>query len=160
MEKIKGHKIGSSGIGLSVLVVCILLACGRHANVRNDADSFRKTLDIHLNAIRTGNLEKLSPTVADNVCMISPQGDKIDSREKFMDFHKQWFGLKNWEWNGNILNTEYSGSLGYALIQYKFVLKDSIGNIKYKDSDYLVLIFKNSKNGWKLIHDQNTRIQN
>ena len=137
-----------------------MLACGRHANVVNDADSFRQTLDIHLNAIQTGNLEKLGSTVADNVSMISPQGDKMDSREKFMDFHKKWFELKNWEWHGNILNTGYADSLGYAPVQYKFVLKDSVGSIKYKDRDYLVLIFKNSKSGWKLVHDQNTRIQN
>lgn len=96
--------------------------------------------------------------MAENVSIISPRRDKIDSKEKLMDFHKKWFELKNWEWEGNILNTDYSDSLGYGLIQYEFIQKDASGSIQFRDSDYLVLIFKNSKEGWKLIHDQNTRI--
>ncbi len=54
---------------------------------------------------------------------------------------------------------ESSDSLGYALIKYKFTQKDTVGNIKFQDNEYLVLIFKNSTQGWQLVHDQNTQIK-
>lgn len=147
-------------IGSLIFAACVLVACNSPGNNVDETYSFSETLDIHLNAIQTSNLEKLEPTVADNVSMISPQGDKIESKEKFMTFHDEWFELNNWEWKGNILNTEYSDSLGYGLIQYEYIQKDSSGNIQFRNSNYLVLIFKNSKEGWKLIHDQNTEIHN
>jgi hypothetical protein len=47
--------------------------------------------------------------------------------------------------------------MGYILLKYRYTEKDSVGNGTSNDN-YLVLIFRNSKEGWKLIHDQNTRI--
>src|SRR5688572_29332655 len=91
--------------------------------------------------------------------MIGPDGQKFDTKKVFMEFHKNWFAKSNWEWEGNILATERSDSLGYALIQYQFVQKDTSGNMLFQDHEYLVLIFKNSADGWQLVHDQNTGIK-
>lgn len=138
--------------------VVSLTSCGRPPQPENEAQSFESTLGIHLNAIESSNLEKLIPTIADSVVMISPDGDKMDSKTVFVKFHENWFKQKNWLWEYKVLRTESSDSLGYALIRYKFTQKDSTGSVLFQDTDYLTLIFRNSSNGWQLVHDQNTRI--
>lgn len=145
---------------LQVAFTALLFAsCDQQRSTVSDAPSFLTTLDVHLKAIKEGDIEKLEPTVAENVSMIGPDGKKFDSKKVFMDFHKNWFALSNWEWNGNTLRTETSDSLGYALIQYQFIQKDTLGGILFQDHEYLILIFKNSVDGWRLVHDQNTGIQ-
>ncbi|ELR71157.1 hypothetical protein C900_02961 [Fulvivirga imtechensis AK7] len=134
-------------------------ACGERERTGNIKQTFRSTVDIHLDAITTRNLTKLEPTVAEQVTMIGPDGTKLDTKGVFMDFHKKWFAQKNWEWKGKILITENSDSLGYALVQYQFTQKDTTGNITFQDNEYLILIFKNFPEGWQLMHDQNTQIQ-
>jgi hypothetical protein len=143
---------------ICALVLVVMLSCAKEKSVTTTTNSFRETLDRHLTAIQTSNAEQLSPTIAESVSMISPNGDKFDSKKVFMDFHKGWFTLKNWKWEGKILKTESSDSLGYALIEYDYTQNDSLGNVQFKDKEYLVLIFKNSNEGWQLVHDQNTKI--
>ena len=134
-------------------------SCTNQGQPDIDAPSFLTTLDIHLKSIKERNIEELEPTVAENVTMIGPNGKKFDSKKVFMDFHKNWFAQSDWEWDGNILKTETSDSMGYALIQYQFIKKDTLGSTLFQDHEYLILIFKNSVHGWQLMHDQNTGIQ-
>ncbi len=144
--------------GLVVFAIILSVACNSREKHAGQKQSFLNGLEIHLNAIENRNLEELGPTVADDVSMISPNGDKMDSKETFMDFHKNWFEQKNWEWKGNILNTESSDSLGYALLQYKYIENDSLGKSIYESDAYLILVFRNDREGWQLVHDQNTKI--
>lgn len=146
-------------IFLALLGTWLLTSCDRQVKSVKQTQSFEHTLTVHLNAIRTGNLTDLKPTIADSVAMISPDGNKMDSKEVFVKFHENWFSQKDWEWEGDIVRTESSDSLGYALIKYRFIKKDPVGNIQFQDNEYLVLIFKNSAQGWQLVHDQNTRIK-
>lgn len=144
---------------LFIALIAILGSCTQQVQTNQDASSFLTTLDVHLNALKAGDIDKLEPTVAGKVSMIGPDGKKFDSKKVFMDFHKAWFAQSNWEWKGNILRTETSDSLGYALIQLQFIQKDTVGSILFQDHEFLVLIFKNSAQGWQLVHDQNTGIQ-
>jgi hypothetical protein len=143
-----------------ILAVLTLISCTTPKPDDREDNSFLTTLDIHLDAIKDGNLEQLEPTVADSVIMISPFGDRMDSKAVFMDFHKNWFTIKNSKWEGEVVRTQRTDSMGYALIQYEYSQQDSLGATLFKSHAYLILIFKNSKAGWQLIHDQNTSIQN
>lgn len=144
---------------LALLGTWLLTSFDTQPKTSKQRPTFEQTLAVHLNAIKTSNLTELEPTVGENVAMIAPTGSKMDSKAVFMKFHKNWFNTKGWEWEGDIVRTESSDSLGYALIKYKFIQKDSAGNIKFQDNEYLVLIFKNSAQGWQLVHDQNTQIK-
>ncbi len=144
---------------LALLSTWLHIGCDTPVKPNKPIQTFEQTLAIHLHAIKTSNLTELEPTVGESVAMIAPTGSKMDSKAVFMKFHKNWFSQKNWEWDGDIVRTESTDSLGYALIKYKFTQKDSVGNIKFQDNEYLVLIFKNSAQGWQLVHDQNTQIK-
>ena len=143
---------------LLIIAITFLVSCSSKSKAPIEKVSFDSTLAIHLNAIRNGNLAELAPTVADSVILISPYGEKMNSKKLFMNLHENWFKQKNWQWEPIFLRTESTDSLGYALIQYKYSQKDSIGKTIFQNKNYLVLIFKNSRQGWQLVHDQNTGI--
>jgi len=144
----------------SVFITLFLVACVKQVEPTKKTRSFQATLEKHLDAIKNSRLDELGPTVSDHVNMISPDGSKIDSKGAFMEFHRNWFNLHNWKWEGKILTTDSTDSMGYGLIQYRFTQRDSVGNIRFQDNEYLVLIFKKNADGWQLVLDQNTRIQN
>lgn len=141
----------------AALVAALLASCTPQSPKVMEA-SFIATLNVHLEAIKERNIEKLEPTVADNVSVVIPDGTKTDGKKEFIDFHKSWFALPHWERNVNVLKTEASDSLGYAQIQYEYIQKDTAGNILIRHHDYMVLIFKKSTEGWQLVLDQNTGI--
>lgn len=152
-------KMLSMAVVIPILVLSILLiSCNNQKVPASTGKSFDETLDIHINAIRNGNLAVLDPTVADSVILISPDGYRMHSKKSFMALHERWFKLKYWEWEGKYVRKVNTDSLGYALIQYKFLQKDSVGTVVFQNENYLMLIFKNSKDGWQLMHDQNTGI--
>ncbi|HTF20388.1 MAG TPA: nuclear transport factor 2 family protein [Chryseolinea sp.] len=142
---------------LPIVVALLLTACGAEKK-ESTSESFEKTLGIHLDAILSSNLTALAPTVADSVTLIGPDGSKMTSKKSFMKLHENWFKRTNWKWERVAMKTQSTGSLGYALIQYKYSERDSLGTITFQNENYLVLIFRNFQQGWQLVHDQNTGI--
>ncbi|MBS4065029.1 MAG: nuclear transport factor 2 family protein [Chitinophagaceae bacterium] len=122
--------------------------------------TFNETLDIHLDAIRNADIGSFEPTVSDSLLHISPMGEKNQSKAQFIKLHQNWFKRTNWEWEGIILEKHNNSSLGYALIEYSYLEKDTAGNISFKTKCYLTLIFKKTDSGWQLVYDQNTIISN
>lgn len=150
-------------LSMSLIVAILLLSiffvgCNNQKAPSSMVKSFDETLKVHLNAIKNGNLAELDPTVADSVILISPDGYIMKAKKSFMALHEQWFKQNYWQWEGKYVRTVSTDSLGYALIQYKYSQKDSIGTIVIQNENYLLLIFKNSTKGWQLIHDQNTGV--
>jgi ketosteroid isomerase-like protein len=144
-------------ISLAITSIALVSGCNNRQQNTSGSQSFDSAVSIHLRAIATANLEALDPTVGDSVTMISPFGDRTTTKAQFMDLHKFWFSQTNWTWTPTILEKKHSGSQGYTLLKYHYTETDSTGNTR-ADDNYLVLIFRNSKDGWKLIHDQNTKI--
>lgn len=153
---IRGIKI-TKNLGIA-FVLLLGFACSQQKGLVDDLQSFTTTLDVHLEAIAKGNLEQLAPTVSESVIMIGPDGRKYDGKDAFMDLHKNWFASSNWKWDGRILKTESSDSLGFGLVQYKYTENDPAGHVTLESNAYLILVFKNSALGWQLTHDQNTSI--
>jgi ketosteroid isomerase-like protein len=116
------------------------------------------TLEKHLNAVSTKNIDVIEATVADSVTLIYPDGEVLKSKQKFVDFHKDWFKDTAWKMTTEILKAGEGGTLSYGLIKYQYTKLNSDGSVKSQSDAYLLLIFEKQKNGWKLVHDQNTRI--
>ena len=142
---------------LLILVAILVTGCNNSNGIKET--SFDKTLKTHLDAIINGNLAELAPTVDDNVILISPEGDMLKSKKSFMKLHEKWFKLKNWKWTPKTITKQSNDSVGHVLLQYNFTMKDTLGNTIVNDNNYLLLMFRNSKKGWQLVHDQNTKIK-
>lgn len=141
-------------------VIALFIFFGFQSNKINAQKTFNETLNVHLNAIKNSNLIELEPTVSDSLIHISPMGELNQSKAKFMKVHQDWFKRTNWEWDGKILEKNSNESLGYALISYSYIEKDTSGNTLFKIKCYLTLIFKRSEKGWQLVYDQNTIFPN
>jgi ketosteroid isomerase-like protein len=141
-----------------LLITVLIGIVGCNQPKKTSRISFDSALAVHMDAIKNTDLAKLEPTVHDSVTLILPSGERIKTKVSFMDFHKNWFQLKNYVWTPTSIKTQSTDSLGYAFIQYTYATKDSIGKVQSQNNNYLVLIFSNSKAGWQLIHDQNTAI--
>jgi ketosteroid isomerase-like protein len=119
---------------------------------------FRATLEKHLGAVAAKNIDVIAATVADSVTLIFPDGEVLQSKQKFIDFHKDWFKDTAWKMTTEILKATEGGALSYGLIKYQYTKLNGDGSIKTQSNAYLMLIFEKQKDGWKLIHDQNTKI--
>jgi ketosteroid isomerase-like protein len=141
---------------LMVLVI-VLTGCKGRNESPQEKSSFDSTLAIHLNAVATRDLGKLIPTVGDSVTLIMPNGEVMKSKASFIGLHEEWFKETNWQWTPTVIHTEQTDSLAYAWVQYLYSESDTTGNVR-SNKNHLLLIFRNSREGWQLVHDQNTRM--
>jgi ketosteroid isomerase-like protein len=122
--------------------------------------SFRSGVETHLAAISKRDMTALLPTLTSgtDLTMIAPNGMKFDTRQQFVDFHRQWFAAKD---NGTltfeIVRLVESPVLGHALIKYRYSSKDKEGSAQTSDS-WLALTFALENGTWRLVFDQNTLI--
>lgn len=136
----------------------IILLLAFQPVIGQDFSEFEKTLRKHLAAIEEKNITDISATVSDSVTLIFPDGSMLKSKEKFMEFHKKWFGDPSWKMAIQVVSAENSDSLGYALIKYRYE-KSKENEIQSVHHTYLLLIFKKIKGKWLLWHDQNTQME-
>jgi len=141
----------------ALIPLVLIAACTKQSNTPNQSD-YDATLKIHLDAIQNHDLTALLSTVHDSVTLIFPNGSRLKSKKEFASFHQNWFNDSTWTLSPAILNTIKSDSVSYSLIRYQYNDIDSMGTRINPRSNYLLLIFKQGADGWKLVHDQNTRI--
>lgn len=120
--------------------------------------SFAGVLSKHLDAITHKDLAGIEATVGDSVLLIFPDGSELKSKAKFVDMHKDWFKDSLWTMSPKILNTKETATLAYANVKYEYTIRKPDGSIASVWPTFLLLIFEKQKDGWKLIHDQNTKI--
>jgi len=140
-------------------IVIIIIACLFTTTVHGQSKySFAGVLSKHLNAITHKDLAGIEATVGDSVLLIFPDGSVLKSKAKFVDMHKDWFKDSLWTMSPKILNTKETATLAYANVKYEDTTRKHDGSIASVSHTFLLLIFEKQKDGWKLIHDQNTKI--
>ena len=148
---------------LIVLIAAAALVGAGGADRRSasaSAPSFRTGVETHLATIAARDLDALLPTLTggNELTMIAPNGVKFDTRQQFVDFHRQWFAAKD---DGKlafeIVRLVESPALGQALIKYRYSFKDGAGAQQVSNS-WLALTFALEQGSWRLVFDQNTLI--
>lgn len=131
-----------------------LSACSVPASV--EAPDFRASVENHLQAVETRNFEEFRSTLTrtDDLHVIFPGGTRLESTQAVLDFHEDWFRDTEWVFDTEIDKIIEGTTQSTALIRYSF--KDTPeGDPRYA---WLVLTFQLEDGEWRLIHDQNTRI--
>ena len=101
------------------------------------APAFRPTLEAHLAAISSRNLDALLPTLTrgTDLILLMPDGTKLDTRQQFVDLHREWFASKDeGKWEGEIVRTRESAELAHALIRYRYSSRQSDGRTRISES--------------------------
>ena len=122
------------------------------------APPFRGAVETHLAAIAARDMDRLLPTLTDGseLTMIAPNGYKFDTRQQYVDFHRQWFATKDeGKLDSEIVRLIESPALGHALIKYRYSSKDKARKPQVINS-WLTLTFALERGSWRLVFDQNT----
>jgi hypothetical protein len=122
---------------------------------------FRQTVEAHLAAIATRNMDALIPTITsgNDLQMIAPDGFRHTTRQQYVDFHRQWFATNdNGRLDAEVIHLIESRRLGHALIRYRYRSTDPTGK-SHEIVSWLALTFALEGGGWRLVFDQNTLIQ-
>jgi ketosteroid isomerase-like protein len=121
--------------------------------------SLRDTARAHLAAVEARDLDALLATVTthDKLTLIFPDGNTFDTRKQYVDFHKEWFGDRRWSFHADIVDVIETAQLGHVLARYRYAAPDKDGAMVTKNT-WLALTFANEDGQWRLVFDQNTRI--
>jgi ketosteroid isomerase-like protein len=122
---------------------------------------FRAGVEAHLAAIAARDMDRLLPTLTggNDLTMIAPNGHKFDTRQQYIDFHRQWFATKDeGKLAAEIVRLIESPALAHALIKYRYSFKDNAGQSQVINS-WLTLTFALEEGSWRLVFDQNTLLE-
>lgn len=145
---------------VSIALVCTYSASGQpHSNLARQR-SFLTTLQKHLRAIEQRDFIAYSETIAkdDSIHLILLRGEHITGREQHLNVIREWFSEQDWKFAYSLQAINETRFLSSALLKVHYTDKKADGQPLVMDY-YLLLIFKKDKNGWRLVHDQNTLIQ-
>ena len=136
--------------------IALLGACNVVERKPEAAPDFRPALDNHLAMVTSRDLEgfKATLTKGDDLNVIFPGGTIIPTTKEVVEFHTDWFKDKDWIMEPEVVKVIEGKDMATALTKYQF--RDN------KDgkprSAWLVLVFALEDGEWRLVHDQNTRI--
>lgn len=121
--------------------------------------TFRETLDRHLDAIRRRDLPALADTVSeDDLVLITSDGKLVQTAQEFLEMHRGWFAMEDWEINVTPVEVYEGGALGVAVLHLDYRETPKQRPPVYQES-YLTLVFQERQGKWRMVQDQNTPIR-
>lgn len=117
---------------------------------------FQIVLDRHLDAIHRHDLEALIPTLttSDSLTLIFPDGTLIETREAFLDIHREWFADTTWTMIFEPVAVQDGEDIALAVVMW--TLRDD--SPRSGRQALLSLGFRVEDGAWRLFHDQNTSL--
>ncbi len=92
------------------------------ASENGTSPALRETVQAHLAAISARDLDAQLATVTmgDKLILIFPDGQRLETRQQFVDFHKEWFADDSWKFQSEIVDLIEAPTLGHALVRYRY----------------------------------------
>jgi len=138
------------------IIFATSLAAACQSEQAPTSPNFKTSVEAHLASVEGRDFETFKSTLtsSNNLAVIFPGGTQLATTEEVLDFHKEWFKDKDWVFDTEIRKVIEGSDQSTALVQYSF--RDTPnGEPRHA---WLVLTFQLEDNEWRLIHDQNTRI--
>jgi ketosteroid isomerase-like protein len=121
--------------------------------------TFRETLERHLRAIQTRDLEALADTLpADRLTLVMSDGRLVQKPSEFLDLHRDWFQSKTWSLGVEQVAATEDADLGCAVLRLDY-RDESPSAEPVHETSYLTLVFQRQGDRWVMVHDQNTPIK-
>jgi len=97
-------------------------------------------------------------TSGNDLPMLAPNGYKFDTKQQYIDFHRQWFAAKDdGKLDARVVRVIESPALSHALIRSRYSSKHKAGKVQTSET-WLALTFALENGSWRLVADQNTPI--
>jgi ketosteroid isomerase-like protein len=141
----------------ALALACLLIAActsSERAPSSSDTELFQQTVAAHVEAIHKRDLDALIGTITtgDSLTLIFPDGTTHNTRQAYVDFHREWFAEQGWTMEMEPVSVLVRDGLGIALMRTTYT--DAAG----PRQALLSLAFSREQNQWRLVFDQNTRI--
>jgi len=122
------------------------------------ADTFDDTLAAHFKAVSGRDLPALEKTLTGGATLelYLPNGMRTTKRSEFVDFHREWFKTDTWKMSFTPISTVRGNDIALATVRTRY--EDVVDAKPYLSEAWLTLTFRKEADGWRLVHDQNTRI--
>ena len=139
-----------------LVLTTAISACTPTYTPPQKSPDFRAALDNHLKMVTSRDLEgfKATLTKGDDLKVIFPNGSELPSTKDVVAFHSEWFQDKDWIMEPDVVKVIEGSDKATALIKYAY--RDHAEGPPR--SSWLVLVFALEDGEWRLVHDQNTRI--
>jgi 5,6-dimethylbenzimidazole synthase len=113
----------------------------------------------YVQSVQNSDLEGLFELVTNQepFHFITAEGQLIDSREGYYQFHKEWFREMDWEMPVELLHVYQREGFGFTIAIFHFRTKTEGGGWDVLDS-YFLLFFEKQEGEWKVIADVCTPI--
>lgn len=137
----------------ALLAACLLVVFAASA-AESERDGFQRALTAHVEAVSKRDLDGLLDTIttSERLTLIFPNGSLTDTRQAYVDFHRQWFAEQGWTMKMEPVSLLVRSDLGIALMRTTYT--DEAGSRQ----GFLTLTFAREQGRWRLVFDQNTRI--
>ena len=121
--------------------------------------TFRETLDKHLTAIQNRDLDALIATLPDDeLVLVMSDGKVVRTVRDFVDAHRGWFAMPDWELTTDPIHILESADIGVAVLRLDYSdLKPD--HSRFHEHSVLTLIFARRNDRWVMVHDQNTPVR-
>lgn len=134
----------------------LFLASEAHA----DLSTFQTALSTHLASIehRDAAAFETTLTTSSSLTFVALDGSVTTSKESFVKKIRGWLTDPDWTWRLEQLSMTSSAHVGTAVFQVRYQDLDS-NRKPYSLTYVLSLVFEKQGDEWRLVHDQNTRIE-
>jgi ketosteroid isomerase-like protein len=121
--------------------------------------TFRETLETHTSSIIARDIESLRSTLPqEDLLLVMSDGKVVRSVSEFLEAHRQWFAMPNWQIRFEPMESYEGPDLGVAVfkLDYSDMRPD---HTRSHEFSVLTLIFARQHGRWVMVHDQNTPIK-
>lgn len=144
---------------IAIAAILAALSSGCQTVPAAPVASLDATVARHVAAIQSRDYQGIVDTITkgEEMVLIFPNGTRYTTREQFLAFHREWFADNSWVMTMEPVRRWQGADYGYALYRTSFD-PDGAGSIPARAA-WLSLGFRLENGEWRLVHDQNTRIE-
>jgi hypothetical protein len=141
------------------LAILATLALLLPSEVRADLSTFQAALSTHLDSIQRRDAAAFETTLTagSSLTFVALDGSVTTSKEAFVKKTRGWLADPDWTWRLEQLSMTSGSHVGTAVFQVRYQDLDS-NRKPYSLVYVLSLVFEKQGAEWRLVHDQNTRI--
>src|SRR4051794_22338277 len=113
--------------------------------------TFRETLDRHLRAIQTRDLNELIETLpAERLTLVMSDGRLVQTVDEFVTLHRDWFASPSWSLDAEVIAAEQGAQLGLAVLRLDY--RDCPPNCEpIHEASWLTLVFQRQGERWVMV---------